>query len=516
VELPTTVEFGADESEVDLEVRPLSDDIKESAESVVLIVEAPAYYFTTKEGRKATVVISENLSADYTHRLPGADKAFVYRRLAVSRNVISWNSPERWVRLVAKGPTILNATLHGRVKKVAFAGNFLSTQYEKLEADLRFELYNPAGEVLAVSDHPGRNAEFLRRVALPAAGEYFLRVINIDPDRASTEFWVSLSGGTEWDIVENLDDENDPNDDSDPGDEAHHVGVVRADGRLKRVVSGDGSWLLIHGRASKPKVFVQHALNVTAKDPGARQALLLDWTTAAWVKSPVDASGGRWFQQIGRRIAKRLIAMEVTGERLNVAAHSWGTFIGYEIGANIGGGAAVDRFVALDPAVLAENYDADEIDFRAISTYSWGIYTSGLGNAVLTRRTDDGLYGVALDGPEDGRTQPNPTTLLNLREILKAVERHSIAHLFFEQIFRNSSGVLSSSLSKAILERRTAGWQRNPESFNRTSASGIITALKPPVVPRESGYEGILFLNKAGKPTRLQFGFTAPAGAEAL
>ena len=457
--IPATLTIPAGQSAANLFIVPKSDALPEGAETVFVAIAASGEY-ATGAPRAAGARIVDN-------DLPAARPIFVNQtlpRFFFPASFVSEQRRDRYYRFVVRTATALNVTLTGRA-----VGNLLAD----LSADVGLELLDRTGSVVASSDHSGQGAEFLRKTAV-APGEYFLHVFYVGsgevPDGNggtttvnATAFQVALSAGLDWDLVTG-------------NGEAHHVGLraIRADGRLAAVASSARTWIVTHGRASSPAGFVPLARTMDAAEPGG-QILLLDWRTAAAAHSYYDLSEGRWFAAIAARIEPILNLRDLKRDHLNLLGHSWGTYISYEIAHAIGGGDAASRFIALDPALTADNYDVSTADFGAVSLYAWAFWSSPLGSEDVARTADDS-FDVNIPSPD-------------------VIEQHTGMVELFTSLLR-SAGPVANLFHLNRVNAASRIWTTDPSVWDRRiSAFGNM-----PLPPRQAtdGFEAKLYATPDG------------------
>ncbi|HVW66715.1 MAG TPA: hypothetical protein VHA78_03195 [Candidatus Peribacteraceae bacterium] len=144
-------------------------------------------------------------------------------------------------------------------------------------------------------------------------------------------------------------------------------------------------WLVIHGRADNPFSGKFDDLERELCATGS-QVIACDWSGPAADNMPqlIGLEGQDWIPAVGAAFNTLLQTWSITGANMNIAAHSWGTFVGYEIARHYKeeNGEGVQAFVALDPAVdpPMTGYDASQINFAAVSNASWALHSSIFGS----------------------------------------------------------------------------------------------------------------------------------------
>jgi hypothetical protein len=419
------------------------------------------------------------------------------RRTNFSKATVSASEPERWFKIRAPSPSVVNVTVTGPffVPKNGVSGK--SSALKALTADVACELRDANDQIIASSDHGGSAAEFLRRVPL-AAGSYFLRVAYVGPaltplPSTETKFLVLVSAGADWDVIENSGELL-------ASHEAHHVGLLPLPGRGP-LVSGRATWITTHGRSDEPGsrgegpgTFFQIAKALERRDPAAQQALL-DWTTAAAPQAAFDLSEGRWFSKIGVALGERLAAGgRFGGAQLGAVGHSWGAYVNYEIARAIAAAfsaGGMNRLIALDPALVADNYDVTTADFGVAAAYSFACSTSIFGNESVAQTADDAFK-------------------IDLPETSDPFLEHNAAHFLFRDLL-DQADAISTALRGAVLNGGSALWQRNPGASGlgydrKLNAAGQQVAITPAEAVQD--YEGTLVIRNLGGrwvPSRLRF-----------
>jgi pimeloyl-ACP methyl ester carboxylesterase len=412
-------------------------------------------------------------------------------RTNLPKSKVSEAKPERWFRIKAPNDTVLNVTVTGPFYKPRNGLRGKSSALHELTAEIACELLDANEQPIADSDRAGVSAEFLRRVRL-AAGTYYLRVryVGAGPEEDRTDVLVLLSAGADWSVVSSSEG-------TDGAGEAHHVGLlpVPAKGLIQ---ANRATWITTHGRSDAPGgredgpgTFFQVAKALALRAPEAQQALL-DWTTAAAPKNAFDLSGGRWFAKIGGALAERLAdpaAPRLTGAQLNLVGHSWGTYVNVELADAIReefDAGKVSRFIALDPALTAGNYDVSAANLSGDSEYSFALYTSGFGNEHVSQTAHDS-FNVEVEG----------TT--------SVFDKHNAAHEYLRDLLRQTDRI-SVELRSAVFSRGNTLWERDPLFYNsRMVGAGVVGTLP---TPADGGFEGVLSIVRAGthwRPASLLF-----------
>jgi pimeloyl-ACP methyl ester carboxylesterase len=109
--------------------------------------------------------------------------------------------------------------------------------------------------------------------------------------------------------------------------------------------------------------------------------------------------GAAWIPQVGSFVANKLAALGISGSNLNIAAHSWGTYVAQETGTDLlktvshqGAWKPINQLIALDPAAegaektqtSSGSLDAPSGFFSGVASSSWAFYGSAYGNLSNT------------------------------------------------------------------------------------------------------------------------------------
>ncbi|MCC7419791.1 MAG: hypothetical protein IT428_05900 [Planctomycetaceae bacterium] len=172
-------------------------------------------------------------------------------------------------------------------------------------------------------------------------------------------------------------------------------------------------WLVIHGKDSQFNREERNNMTELADALLATgdQVLVLDWRDYAADGGERDVIGGQWIPGIAAWAAQRLADLHIPAHRLRIAAHSWGTFVGYELARTMSvEHAQVRAFVALDSAsnlrdipIIGNPYHDSRVRFDAVSQNSWAFEGSAL---AVDARSATARHTVKVDvinagiGPE--------------------------------------------------------------------------------------------------------------------
>jgi pimeloyl-ACP methyl ester carboxylesterase len=233
-------------------------------------------------------------------------------------------------------------------------------------------------------------------IADQPAGNYSIRIEAMNTKNSLYSPLVTVSGGYNWGVMTET-----------SSSKAHHICVysvplnTAGTPRINQIAS----WVVIHGRTSSPSDdYIQNlALTLSKSAPKVGQVLAVDWQTAAydnnitlndWIGFLDE--GSRWIPYVAKFASDTLTHSGVVGSNLNIAGHSWGSYIGQQIGRNLMGSSPsaaplISRLIALDPAVVgAENTtDAQKQSwvlgvapgyFKNVALSSWAFYSSALGS----------------------------------------------------------------------------------------------------------------------------------------
>lgn len=162
------------------------------------------------------------------------------------------------------------------------------------------------------------------------------------------------------------------------GNESHLVRIRPYSG--SGLLPGTQTWLVIHGRDASPTAGYMRDLGDALASQtynGRGQLAYLDWSTTAASSVPFALYRNR-FDRVGQAASTILKSNHrIAGDLLDIAGHSWGTYVGNEVARRI----KSNRFVALDPAnSVSDMTSFKDIDFKKNSKVAWAF----LGRGVFT------------------------------------------------------------------------------------------------------------------------------------
>ena len=172
------------------------------------------------------------------------------------------------------------------------------------------------------------------------------------------------------------------------------VTLARADGGNAPIDPTIPTWLIIHGRASRPtEGYFPALIQAVGSYADNDQVLTLDWSEGAFDNAlnragqNIRLEGSRWITSVATWVANTLQRQGISPSRLDEIGHSWGAHVANEIARSLAvqTGSTVRSFVALDPAVLPPfqidgNRYTRTTDFRDNSRFSWGFNSSIFGS----------------------------------------------------------------------------------------------------------------------------------------
>jgi probable HAF family extracellular repeat protein len=223
---------------------------------------------------------------------------------------------------------------------------------------------------------------------------YYAKVY-VDKATSLYGYRLTVSAGPNWKIL------------TKPGlRAAHHVGLIPPFG-VSGILKDHPTWLVIHGRISSPRAedisTLGGALSSAEQTVPLKQVLSVDWETAAADNaSPISLEGAKWIKPVADFIAERLASdsLGLFGDRLSIAAHSWGTHVAQQIGhdlVDILGSGPMKRLIALDPAAEGPGTiptdDYRNINspryFSRVAKYSWAFVSSIFGDPLKAATAND-------------------------------------------------------------------------------------------------------------------------------
>ncbi|NES08230.1 MAG: alpha/beta fold hydrolase [Okeania sp. SIO2F4] len=158
------------------------------------------------------------------------------------------------------------------------------------------------------------------------------------------------------------------------------------------------TWIVIHGWNNSAADSSQLAAAIERND-NSNQVLTLDWSGMAGTgeDSYLDLHDAAvWIEEVAEAVVEQLNKWGFDRNKINLAGHSLGAYVAYEISEQLGG---INNLVALDPALSTEGgYSIDEVDFSSYSRWSWSLESSWLGNDNIARTADESFrvdFGLA-------------------------------------------------------------------------------------------------------------------------
>lgn len=245
----------------------------------------------------------------------------------------------------------------------------------------------------------GKDSQWVQSITLPAdltPGTYFVGAI-VDPLNkirensetnnsradvaASTLFRNSLTGNVTY------------------GGVAKSV-TIRPLNPSAELYNDRPTWIVAHGRNSSPATtgIAQIAAAIDGEFT-TDQVLVLDWSAAA-ASGLIGGSGENYIKPIATWAATTLVGYGITADEINFVGHSWGAYIGAELGEKL---TEINSIMALDPATdfPGGSYNPEatvsgnpEVDFARNSRFSWAFYESAAdiyGSAKTSATADEAI-----------------------------------------------------------------------------------------------------------------------------
>ncbi len=220
-------------------------------------------------------------------------------------------------------------------------------------------------------------------------------------------------------------------------------------------------WIVIHGMSNSENTntISELARILSQYEQMGIQVVTLDWNKEAadWVVPTQDVN---WAPLVGQWAARQLIAAGFDPALINVAGHSHGTYVGYEMASEImrlTNGNQMNAFVALDAAgnmPLFSGYDHTQINFASKTRSSLAFDSSfGAGSNALAATAD-----VAM---EINSSDINPATA------------HSLAVTAFTEILRRQLGSASPFSSYLSLGGIMQSSDQNRSKYSENHYDGI-------------------------------------------
>lgn len=246
--------------------------------------------------------------------------------------------------------------------------------------NLTLEVFNSTGQSVHKSPKPAIPLVWNSSEALPA-GTYTVEV-RASGDLTRPKRWpylLTISSGDNWGILPPIDRQ------------VHHVALKRLTGQggfSDVIARGKRSWVVSHGRVGSERTrTINNDTDITnlamslAGTEGA-QVLVVDWKTAAADGDPPLLGGAAWIRRTAEWVAGRLDDLDITGSKLSLAGHSWGSYVAHWTGREL----APARLLAVDPAKAG---GTSGINFSKAADHSWAFWSSALGHEKNTLSADD-------------------------------------------------------------------------------------------------------------------------------
>jgi Ca2+-binding RTX toxin-like protein/pimeloyl-ACP methyl ester carboxylesterase len=234
-----------------------------------------------------------------------------------------------------------------------------------LSEDANVELLNSSGGSITTSNYWGTTPDSITRTL--DAGTYYIRVYQ-GRGAANTNYKLDVTADLNW---------------ADRIFDNKSISLERTDsngyGSPQKIDPTKPTWVVIHGWNNSSNAGQTMGL-ANALGLDGSQVLTLDWHELA--KKDIVGDAADWIQRVAGWAAKKLSDWGFTSNsNLNIAGHSLGSYVAYEIAKNMPG--SVKTLVALDPAKeLWGGYDTSKISFndRRYTKYSVAFYGSFSGS----------------------------------------------------------------------------------------------------------------------------------------
>ena len=220
------------------------------------------------------------------------------------------------------------------------------------------------------------------------------------------------------------------------------------------ILSGIPTWVVIHGRTSSSRTFEPLARDLSSAT--GQQVLLVDWEAGAhdnngdhldfYYNRPLG--GAEWIPYVADWAAAVLRANGLTGKLVNMAAHSWGSYVAARIAAQERLGK-IHALVAMDPAQDGAGFDgagfqSNQIHLGNVSNFSWAFYGNGsYGSSAIAATASESFSIFSADFSNVPWTN--------------ALQRHTAPIHVFHSIVRTPGSFLGNMSLQLVLSGR-----RNP------------------------------------------------------
>jgi pimeloyl-ACP methyl ester carboxylesterase len=225
------------------------------------------------------------------------------------------------------------------------------------------------------------------------------------------------------------------------------------------ILSGIPTWVVIHGRTDSSRTFEPLARDLSSAT--GQQVLLLDWEAGAhdnngdhldrFYNRPLG--GAEWIPYVADWAAAVLRANRLTGNLVNMAAHSWGSYVATRIAAQERLGR-INALVAMDPAQDGAGFDgagtqSNQIHLGSVSSFSWAFYGNGSYGSSAIAATASESFSIF---SADFSNVPWTT----------ALQRHTAPIHVFHSIVRTPGSFLGNmSLQRVLSGRRNPLFRQN-------------------------------------------------------
>lgn len=176
--------------------------------------------------------------------------------------------------------------------------------------------------------------------------------------------------------------------------------TIRPLNPLAELYNDRPTWIVAHGRNSSPATTgIAQIAAAIDNEFATDQVLVLDWSAAA-ASGLLGGSGENYIKPIAAWAATTLVGAGITANEINFVGHSWGAYIGAELGEQLG---SINSIMALDPATdyPGGSYNPEgttagvpEVDFARNSGFSWAFYESAndiYGSAKTSATADESI-----------------------------------------------------------------------------------------------------------------------------
>ncbi len=179
------------------------------------------------------------------------------------------------------------------------------------------------------------------------------------------------------------------------GGEVKNATLKRIDGKN---IENKKTWIVIHGWNDDSQGKLGGLANAIDGYEDGDQVLTLDWSNASKTGSydlltehdkffASLKAASTWITSTAKFAVDAINSWGISASKINVAGHSLGSFVAYEIAKGLKG---ISSLIALDPATqTAQGYNDQAVKFSDYSDWAWSFYGSLAGSSDRAKTADE-------------------------------------------------------------------------------------------------------------------------------